>query len=73
MGIVKGRVTYRFSYVMRHNDANKMTPTPYHMHHSQNFGKIKGGGVFKKGAGILHRLYRFSGGVKSWWKYDSSE
>ena len=25
---------------MRHNDANKMTPTPCHLRHSQNFGKI---------------------------------
>ena len=26
---------------MRHNDASKMTPTPCHMCHSQNFDKIE--------------------------------
>ena len=36
----KGRVTYRFSYVVRYNDANNMTPTPCPMHHFQNFDKI---------------------------------
>ena len=47
------RITYRFSYAMRPNDTNKMTPlpspslppththTPCHMRHSQNFDKIK--------------------------------
>ena len=25
---------------MRHNDTNKMTPTPSHMRHSQSFDKI---------------------------------
>ena len=25
---------------MYHNDANKMIPTPFHIRHSQNFGKI---------------------------------
>ena len=40
--LIKGRVTYRFSYALRHNDANKMTPhpTPLHMRHCQIFGKI---------------------------------
>ena len=36
----KGRVTYRFLHAMCHKDTNKMTPTTYHMHHSQNFDKI---------------------------------
>ena len=36
----QGRVTYRFSYAMRHNDANKMTPAPCHMRHSHHFDKI---------------------------------
>ena len=26
---VKGRVTYRFLYLLRHNDADKMTPRPH--------------------------------------------
>ena len=37
------RVTYRFSYAMRHDYVNKVTPptpTPCHMRHSQNFDKI---------------------------------
>ena len=29
------------SYAMRHNDASKMTSTPCHMRHSQNFDKIE--------------------------------
>ena len=46
---IKGWVTYRFSYEMRHNDANKITPstshppphpTPCQMRHFQNFDKI---------------------------------
>ena len=38
----KVRVTYRFSYKIRHNDANKMTPPPTscHIRHTQNFDKI---------------------------------
>ena len=40
--VPKGQVTYRFSYAMRHNEANKMTPPPTscHMRHSQSFDKI---------------------------------
>ena len=37
------RVTYRFSYAMHHNIANKTTPshpTPCDMRHSQNFSKV---------------------------------
>ena len=52
------------------------------MRHSQNFDKIDsflkfvlnifmiskgwGEGVIKEGAGILHQIYRFRGGVNSW-------
>ena len=37
----KGSVTYRFSYAMRHNITNKITPlTPCHIRHFQNFDKI---------------------------------
>ena len=37
--MIKGGVTYQFSYAMRHNDANKMTPTPCNMLDFQNFDK----------------------------------
>ena len=66
---------------MRHNDANKMTPHPLPLRHSQNFDKIDSflkpvlnicilsnviagwrGWVINKGAGILHQIFRFSGG-----------
>ena len=36
----KGWITYRFSYALRHDDANKMNPTHCHMRHSQIFDKI---------------------------------
>ena len=39
----KGRVTYRISYAVHRNEANKITPstTPTcHIRHSQNFSKI---------------------------------
>ena len=39
--VCKGWVTYRFSYAVRHNDANNMTPPPnYYMRHLQIFDKI---------------------------------
>ena len=33
-------VTYRFSYAMCRNDANKMTPHPFNLRHSPNFDII---------------------------------
>ena len=36
------RVSYRFSYAMRHNDANKMTPHPVLYASFQNFNKMDG-------------------------------
>ena len=47
LGIILSRLifplrgeSHRFSYAVCYNDANKMTPCPCHIRHSQNFDKI---------------------------------